>query len=614
MRSHTGDKPYKCQFCADQFARSDLLSRHVNKLHPSEKPISGSSPTRKKVASRATTSKQSCDQCVQSNSPCNGSNPCSQCTQRTMRCTFVKFHRQTAPIGPGHNPTESHSSSSRLADYSDLPLDPAILSTAPISGDPTSTSMYKSPFPLSTPHSPDDIPPPDLAKPSDFAKYQSQAEYIRRTSLFQPSMEAAPPTSTATLGWASGISAPSGLGVGSTTFAYPSISAEVDYASNARRLSMEFSSDSSASPSPTWSSVHLPVDISSQQHPYHEGHARTHSDDLQNTVFAFPPNVDPGRSDGEFSSALGRMSLEDPNALAEFSNDVASFFAMNAIDTFSDNPDSTPMPRKPSTRGASLLARPHPVNPANASANGPSYTNSQAPSSRDEELQALKDSWDMYLRTPLSGPDEPISTDFSTPAPTGQSYRRTRVSSMPTVQTPSTERSGPSAANGAPPPTRTTMHGHPDDLRLYEAAVLARRAPLLLDLDPRRARGATTGSTITSPCSPLASVANGGTESVRPSFKRLASRTLGPESAKRTMLAYDASDDDSDPADGEFDRREISYRCDLEQQQASQPGLQPGFPPAATPPPSSFGGLAGRRRMSVPAMRSTVSTSQLLDG
>lgn len=37
MRSHTGDRPYKCVHCGDQFARSDLLSRHVNKCHTNEK-------------------------------------------------------------------------------------------------------------------------------------------------------------------------------------------------------------------------------------------------------------------------------------------------------------------------------------------------------------------------------------------------------------------------------------------------------------------------------------------------------------------------------------------------------------------------------------------------
>ena len=57
---------------------SDLLSRHVNKCHANEKPLP-STGLRKKgsvSASRATTSKQVCDQCVQSNSSCDGCNPC----------------------------------------------------------------------------------------------------------------------------------------------------------------------------------------------------------------------------------------------------------------------------------------------------------------------------------------------------------------------------------------------------------------------------------------------------------------------------------------------------------------------------------------------------------
>ncbi|KAJ7278371.1 hypothetical protein C8J57DRAFT_1576890 [Mycena rebaudengoi] len=93
---------------------SDLLSRHVNKCHAAEKASAGAlqgagqgaggGPRRKTTAAatRATTSKQACDQCVQASLPCDGSNPCAKCIARKTRCTFVKFHRQTAPVGPGH--------------------------------------------------------------------------------------------------------------------------------------------------------------------------------------------------------------------------------------------------------------------------------------------------------------------------------------------------------------------------------------------------------------------------------------------------------------------------------------------------------------------------------
>ncbi|KIM37314.1 hypothetical protein M413DRAFT_277287 [Hebeloma cylindrosporum] len=202
MRSHTGDRPYKCQFCGDQFARSDLLSRHVNKCHASEKPLPATGNTRRKgsaSASRATTSKQACDQCVQSSLPCDGSNPCSKCVQRKCRCTYVKFHRQTAPAGPGH-----HSSRPAAA----APVDPSSMS---ISGMPMSSALalssglggINSSLPLSSGdpsasssriplyHPDDDFilgPPPPLPGPSSSQHQHGHASSTTRGNNGIPTM------------------------------------------------------------------------------------------------------------------------------------------------------------------------------------------------------------------------------------------------------------------------------------------------------------------------------------------------------------------------------------------------------------------------------------------
>ncbi|KAI6122339.1 hypothetical protein EDD16DRAFT_1571722 [Pisolithus croceorrhizus] len=146
MRSHTGDRPYKCQHCGDQFARSDLLSRHINKCHANEKPSPNAAGGKRKgsaAASRATTSKQACDQCVQLSLPCDGSNPCSKCVSRKCRCTYVKFHRQTAPIGPGHQPprTVASSASSPVIGGSHPHLDDLILVPPPTSVPSMTTSI-----------------------------------------------------------------------------------------------------------------------------------------------------------------------------------------------------------------------------------------------------------------------------------------------------------------------------------------------------------------------------------------------------------------------------------------------------------------------------------------
>ncbi|KIM56941.1 hypothetical protein SCLCIDRAFT_201642 [Scleroderma citrinum Foug A] len=116
-RLHGHDRPHKCQYCRAQFRRGHHLSYHINACHANEEPTQNAAGGRRKgsaAASPATTSNQLCDQCDQSSLPCDGSDPCSQCVSRKCRCTYIKFHRQTALIGPGHQPPRSTPSTSLI--------------------------------------------------------------------------------------------------------------------------------------------------------------------------------------------------------------------------------------------------------------------------------------------------------------------------------------------------------------------------------------------------------------------------------------------------------------------------------------------------------------------
>lgn len=78
-RPDTGDRPYKCQHCGDAFARSDLLSRHVNKCHSAEKAAAIAAAEAAGIplkSKKGKGSKSSCDQCIIDKSVCNSGEPC----------------------------------------------------------------------------------------------------------------------------------------------------------------------------------------------------------------------------------------------------------------------------------------------------------------------------------------------------------------------------------------------------------------------------------------------------------------------------------------------------------------------------------------------------------
>jgi len=296
-----------------------------------------------------------------------------------------------------------------------------------------------------------------------------------------------------------------------------------------RRSSVDFSSDSSSTshsvPSSTTSSnVHLPLEMSivqQQQIPYPVSmdemrrgiqelmalpQQETNGLSTQNNDYLSLPNGrvpsnqlqhQGSQGEGGFSSAFGLMSLDDPNMLANLSTDGAPFFSNAAINTLPQDPNATPMPPN-QNQSRSTLPTP-------------------GSSSREAETRELREFWKQYMRTPLSGPgsspfDAATTAQRRHPA-TPSNHRRVRVASFPSSKTPTadTDKQPQFLHNGvgedgntkATSNVRTTLHGNADDLRSYEAAVLARKAPTKLNIGPR-ARRNIAGSANSSPQVPSA--------------------------------------------------------------------------------------------------------------
>lgn len=345
------------------------------------------------------------------------------------------------------------------------------------------------------------------------------------------------------------------------------------------------------------------------------------------------------------------MSLDDPAVMAGISVDGQPFFddpsqAHNqhrSADPEGDHdgllttdigPDiDTPMPLR---RDAGRIHIPA-ISGRPATATGAASSNSGGSGkmfgignlptpSKDVDARELKEFWKQYLRTPLTSQDagpEGSSVGPGNKMSSPSSHRRQRVSSLPAVKTPMMERGdlfthlgyptqhqdqrrgekGAGVQQGPMSSLRTTLHVK-EDLSSYEAAVLARKAPMLnLQLkrpgrasvpfpapnqqgrnDLRNAKESVefgsrppssaghtqlssfsfanafgeqaNGSISVSSSGSLSfkeesdspSLASSRATSVdncaqsesesRPSFKRLASHTLGPESSKRTFFGY----------------------------------------------------------------------------
>ncbi|KAF8628603.1 hypothetical protein AX15_003811 [Amanita polypyramis BW_CC] len=276
------------------------------------------------------------------------------------------------------------------------------------------------------------------------------------------------------------------------------------------------------------------------------------------------------------------MSLDDPNAMTGIANDGAPFFSNNALRTLgTDDPNQTPMPSKQS--GPQQLG------------------NAASTPSREVEIRELREFWKQCIRTPLGGSGQAGSGNDAlgpqSQCHTPRTSRRLRVASLPSTKSPSSIDPGrcanPDDGNISSPVRATAK----DDLRSYEAAVMARKAPTMLSLGPRARRnkpatspqvpsiqvdtvalgfnyspGSSRPASATSTLPPISmanwsgrlppmhsgfsqdrssppsressisvddSTGSGGSdrEAQRPSFKRLPSHALGPPNTKRAQLS-----------------------------------------------------------------------------
>jgi hypothetical protein len=217
----------------------------------------------------------------------------------------------------------------------------------------------------------------------------------------------------------------------------------------------------------------------------------------------------------EFSNAFGLMSLEDPNIAGGAEPAGGSFFSDPAQAHNRDRPGSGSTRTSTTSSMVQSRGRPHTISNSNTNA-----ANMDTPMPmkrillqfsgaaqlstllREGDTKELREFWRAYMLTPSSdagGGESGRNSNKPTPLAAG-GYRK-RVASLPSSKPPIVERDmggmGMIYGGGEVYPMRhgggaaVQHHGndHREDLRSYEAAVMARKAPTTLNLRPRMARG-----------------------------------------------------------------------------------------------------------------------------